>query len=301
MANLTDIITPSGLATAAQGGKADTALQNGSLYATAAQGTLAANAAPLASPTFTGTPAAPTATVGTDTTQIATTAFVLANGSAGVGSDVQTFTSSGTWTKPAGITWVLVEANAGGGGGGNATGGTDAGGGTGGEGICKLFLASDLSATETVTIGAGGAGGDNSVTEGGAAGGDTSFGSLLTAAGGPEGLGSNSQTQLPRSVQGGQSYTNTRVVLNMLVFPQAGYGNGSSAAGGATIHGGGGGGGARNGAGGVSEFGGNGGAGIFATSTKGEDGIAPSGGGGGSVNDGGGGDGAEGRIVVKSW
>jgi hypothetical protein len=34
--------------------------------------------APLASPTFTGTPAAPTATVGTNTTQLATTAFVAA-------------------------------------------------------------------------------------------------------------------------------------------------------------------------------------------------------------------------------
>lgn len=33
--------------------------------------------APLASPTFTGTPAAPTAAAGTNTTQIATTAFVL--------------------------------------------------------------------------------------------------------------------------------------------------------------------------------------------------------------------------------
>ena len=33
----------------------------------------------LASPTFTGTPAAPTATAGTNTTQLATTAFVLAN------------------------------------------------------------------------------------------------------------------------------------------------------------------------------------------------------------------------------
>jgi hypothetical protein len=33
-------------------------------------------AAPLASPTFTGTPAAPTATSGTNTTQVATTAFV---------------------------------------------------------------------------------------------------------------------------------------------------------------------------------------------------------------------------------
>lgn len=36
-------------------------------------------AAPLASPTFTGTPAAPTATAGTSTTQIATTAFVSAS------------------------------------------------------------------------------------------------------------------------------------------------------------------------------------------------------------------------------
>jgi DNA-binding beta-propeller fold protein YncE len=52
-----------------------------SAYATAAQGTLADDAAPLASPTFTGTPAVPTATLGTSTTQIASTAFVLANGS----------------------------------------------------------------------------------------------------------------------------------------------------------------------------------------------------------------------------
>jgi hypothetical protein len=37
------------------------------------------NSAPLASPAFTGTPAGPTANVGTDTTQLATTAFVLAN------------------------------------------------------------------------------------------------------------------------------------------------------------------------------------------------------------------------------
>jgi hypothetical protein len=45
--------------------------------------------APLASPTFTGTPAAPTATAGTNTTQLATTAFVttaVAGGTAGVTS-----------------------------------------------------------------------------------------------------------------------------------------------------------------------------------------------------------------------
>lgn len=44
--------------------------------ANAAQAQAAIAAAPLASPTFTGTPAAPTATGGTNTTQLATTAFV---------------------------------------------------------------------------------------------------------------------------------------------------------------------------------------------------------------------------------
>ena len=68
-------------------------------------------AAPLASPTFTGTPAGPTATVGTNTTQLATTAFVLANASSSVwsalanptgnlalsmGSDTSTFTFGAT-------------------------------------------------------------------------------------------------------------------------------------------------------------------------------------------------------------
>ena len=48
-------------------------------FATAAQGTKADDAAPLASPTLTGTPAAPTAAQATNTTQIATTAFVQSN------------------------------------------------------------------------------------------------------------------------------------------------------------------------------------------------------------------------------
>lgn len=48
--------------------------------ADAASTTTALNAkSPIASPTFTGTPAAPTAAVGTKTTQLATTDFVLSN------------------------------------------------------------------------------------------------------------------------------------------------------------------------------------------------------------------------------
>lgn len=49
--------------------------------------------APLASPTFTGVPSAPTAALGTNTTQIATTAFVLANGGGG-GSPALDFTNT---------------------------------------------------------------------------------------------------------------------------------------------------------------------------------------------------------------
>lgn len=47
------------------------------LYYTTARANLKAN---LASPTFTGTPAAPTAAVDTNTTQVATTAYVVAQG-----------------------------------------------------------------------------------------------------------------------------------------------------------------------------------------------------------------------------
>lgn len=57
-----------------------TAADSSTKVATTAFVTTADNLkADLASPTFTGTPATPTAAVGTNTTQIATTAFVLAN------------------------------------------------------------------------------------------------------------------------------------------------------------------------------------------------------------------------------
>jgi hypothetical protein len=53
-------------------------------------------AAPLASPALTGTPTAPTASVGTNTTQLATTAFVLANGGAPAYVQVAERQTSGT-------------------------------------------------------------------------------------------------------------------------------------------------------------------------------------------------------------
>lgn len=59
-------------------------IAHGGTGATSASAALTSlGAAPLASPTFTGTPAAPTATAGTNTTQLATTAFVQSAISAG--------------------------------------------------------------------------------------------------------------------------------------------------------------------------------------------------------------------------
>jgi hypothetical protein len=109
--------------------------------------------------------------------------------------DVQTFTATGanTWTKPTAATHVravCVGAGAGGGGGQGGAAGTARQGGSGGGGgawAVREFLASDLAATVTVTIGAGGgggAGGSSAAGSNGTAGANTTFGTFLTAGGG---------------------------------------------------------------------------------------------------------------------
>lgn len=134
----------------------------------------------LASPAFTGVPTAPTAASGTATTQLATTAFV----SAAVGtvlsgfSNMQVFTSSGTFTVPAGVTKVKVTVVGAGGGGSTTT--------SGGGGGAAIKIVSGLTpgGTVAVTVGTGGAGRAAGTITAGAVGGTSSFGAFCSASGG---------------------------------------------------------------------------------------------------------------------
>src|ERR1035437_3007565 len=96
-----------------------------------------------------------------------------------VSANVQlVFTSSGTWTPPATGPGTFSALVLGGGSGGtHATDGSypPAGGGGGGEILLKFNLG-NVTSSQTVTLGAGGASGAN--------GSPTSIGSLVTAAGG---------------------------------------------------------------------------------------------------------------------
>lgn len=130
------------------------------------------------------------AATGTDTSRAVTpaglTAFLAANPNA---LDVQQFTSNDTWTKPSSGTLAYVIAwGAGGSGGRGGTAPRAGGGGGGGARIERILLLSDLSATEVVTIGVGGSARSSPNTTG-IAGGNTSFGSHLTAYGGGGGGG----------------------------------------------------------------------------------------------------------------
>ncbi len=89
------------------------------------------------------------------------------------------FTSGGTWTKRPGLKWANIEVQGAGGAGSASNTGAGAGGG-GGAYVKKLFYASQMGSTETITIGSAGLGSGN-----------TSFGSLLTAGNGGNASGTS--------------------------------------------------------------------------------------------------------------
>ena len=166
--------------------------------------------APLASPTLTGVPRADTATAGTSTTQLATTAFVAAtsfstnlpgqtsnNGKylktdgttaawAALPSTVVTLTSGTTWTCPAGVNVVTVHVQGGGGGGSRSVSASVGGGGAGG--YARHTFACVPATVYTIAIGAGGTAAGTDTTSG-AAGSATTFNTGATTVTGAGGAG----------------------------------------------------------------------------------------------------------------
>lgn len=244
--------------------------------------------------------------------------------------NVQTFTSSGTWTKPsyAAGSRVLIQCWGGGGAGGKAT--SAAGGGGGGYYNERWMTLSDLTSSVTVTVAGNASGVATNIN--GTSGNPTTFGSYVSAYGGAGGgnggqgggsggafsVGDNTNTSSagnsgtsPLYVAGlgglAANSCGTTAVPGTDGLYGGGGGGGASgsastvgAAGGKSVWGGGGGGGGgrtgAGGAGGSSSYGGAGGAGSYnATATSGS---VPGGGGGGVGGTGTSGAGAAGQAIV---
>lgn len=127
------------------------------------------------------------------------------NPSGAVSLAIQTFTSNGTYTPTAGMTYCIIEVVGGGGGGGGAAatgaGTQSAAGGGGGGGYSRgLYTAATVGVSQAVTIGTGGTAGAAGNNNGGA-GGTSSVGALIQATGGAGGSGSGAATA--QSVAGG--------------------------------------------------------------------------------------------------
>lgn len=228
-------------------------------------------------------------------------------------ADIQEFASSGTWTKPAGAKKVYVQAWAGGGSGSKSNaGGNAVGGGGGGQYIDVWMNASDLAGTVTVTVGDGGTSISANNTNGNS-GGNTTFGSHLTATGGNggitgtpanDGTGGDGGSGVIPAVNGLFGIGGAEAIGGAGLY-SAGGGGGTAAStgrdGGFSVYGGAGGGGsgATNGNGGESSFGGDGGAG--SNTTNAVAGSVPGGGGGGNVSAGNSGAGGKGQMRVTTF
>lgn len=236
----------------------------------------------------------------------------------GGAANYQSFTSSGTWTKPGTGTVAFVECWGGGGAGGRGNGSSVGGAGGGGGGyVSRLIPFTSLTATVAITIGAGGTATATNNTAGGN-GGNTTFGSYLTAYGGAgggphniNGQGNGGGGGTPWAA-GARPSTNPNAdgaggvcdVMGTSYPPRpglyAGGGGGCiSFAGTGSFYGGGGGGSWYTSAfaPGLSVHAGNGGAAASGSATAGS---VPSGGGGGTVN-GTSGAGGAGRCQVTAW
>ncbi|MES2411259.1 MAG: LamG-like jellyroll fold domain-containing protein [Bacteroidota bacterium] len=209
----------------------------------------------------------------------------------------QTFTSSGTFTVPAGVYQVTVEGWGGGGKGGDGLNVGKVGGGGGGGAYAAKSIAVTPGSTYTVNVGLGA----TTTIDGG----DSWFVNNTTF------LAKGGTTALDNAVTGGAGGNTTACIGDMLSR------GGNGANGVTNSYGGGGGAGAEAGEnmgvdatinlGAIATCnGGNGGNGYTSQNGDGSPGIAPGGGGGGGrrngnngVNQGAGGFGADGKVIIK--
>ena len=204
----------------------------------------------------------------------------------------RTYTTSDSFTVPAGVTSVTVQCWGAGGGGGNRSTNGGAGGGGGGAFASSVLTGLTPGVSYTITVGTGASA---------ANGGNSSFGVLVVAAG-----GSGVTTINTTTGAAGGTYDNSTGETR---FPGGNGGNGTTGVG--SYSGGGGGGAGTTGAGGnasgqtagagTSLSGGNGGAGR--TTNGGNPGSTYGGGGGGAYRTSGtrnGGAGANGAVIV-TW
>lgn len=159
--------------------------------------------APLDSPALTGTPTVPTASPGTSTTQAASTAFVTNAITAATGRliNIQVFYNSGIYNPTPGTKKVIVEMVGGGGGSAGsraaASGNISVGGAGGAGSYAKGQFTQNFSGVQ-ITVGTKGAGGTSSGPYA-SDGGTSSFGSLISAAGGAAGQPAGPTSSFPFS------------------------------------------------------------------------------------------------------
>lgn len=217
----------------------------------------------------------------------------------------KTFTASGAFVKPPGYNYYEGIAWSGGGSGSKQGTTVRRSGGGGGGSIPFLFPAASVSASESVTIAAGGAA--ISSAGDGNPGGATNFGALLSVYGGSGGVTETNTFargggKVPGTKQTSGTFSNVGHGLNggIVDAEWGGAGAVAGSAGNSAIYGGASGGGLdpsdTGQAGGSSVFGGDGGAGV--TSANGIDGSAPGGGGGATQSGAFSGAGARGEIRI---
>ena len=210
---------------------------------------------------------------------------------------VTTFTLSGTWTPESYTRLAVLKLQGPGGGGGAADGGGSGVGsaaGGGGGAYVERWLTEGWGETETVTIGAPGAGGTGSSS--GGSGGTTSVGTLATANGGGGGQSANRTTTTQRGSEpvgaGGTGSSSGGTSLRDTVL-EGGSGSIGASYGSLGV----------SGAGGDS-FLGQGGE-VVAEGTPGADGREFGGGGSGGCsnnpNSRGGGDGGGSIVIIEEW